>query len=237
MARFGEITFEEVLRAGRVIFGATFRISPGWKTGLKAAYRRRALETHPDRARALGRTEAELAREFHTVTDAYRVLASVPPPSRSSAAAAPANASRTRPASERGPVPADALPRRRIRFAEFLYFTGRIPWSALVEAVAWQRRQRPVVGRIAIEFGFLGPEDVDAILARRRADAALRVPFGEYAVRHGYLSRFQLLAILGRQRRFERPIGRFFVERGVLAEEEIEDVRAAIFRHNARWAA
>ena len=70
-----EITLVEVLRAGRVLYGPAFAAEGGaWRETLKATYRRRAMETHPDRARSLGRSERELAREFKAVADAYRVL-------------------------------------------------------------------------------------------------------------------------------------------------------------------
>jgi hypothetical protein len=128
------------------------------------------------------------------------------------------------------------LPQRRLRFAEYLYYSGRVRWTELVEAIAWQRTQRPPLGRIAVDFGFLRPDDVGVILERRREAAANAVPFGEWAVRLGYLTSFQLLAALGQQLRLQRPIGQFFVDRGVLERDEIDAIRRRILRHNARFA-
>lgn len=264
-----EITFEDVVRAGRILFGPTFVAEAGgWRDTLKTTYRRRVLETHPDRARALGRTEVELLREFRAVADAYRILSSLragplprgavhgPPPRPPSRAGSPREARpspRPRPwSTPRAPPPPPApprhegrpvrasarredLPRRRLRFAEFLYYSGRVRWSELVDAIAWQRTQRPPVGRIAVEFGFLATDDVGVILERRREAGANSVPFGEWAVRLGFLTSFQLLATLGQQLRLQRPIGQFFVERGLLEEDEIDGVRRRILRHNARF--
>jgi len=270
-----EISLEEVVAAGRVLFGPSFAADGhGWRDDLKTTYRRRAMETHPDRARAVGRSEGELAREFRRVADAYRVLSALragplpraaapPPPPR------PAARARRRPPGEpwtttrppppdppprAAPRPAtpepardfpgararvsvrpEDLPRRRLRFAEYLYYSGRVPWTAFVEAISWQRRQRPAVGRIAIDWGFLTPGDVAEILERRRLAEAHQVPFGEYAVRLGYLSAFQLLAVLGRQLRLQKRIGEFFVERGYLERDEIDGIRLRISRHNAKW--
>lgn len=264
MTETQELTFEEVIRAGRVLFGPAFVAeASGWREALKATYRRRALETHPDRARALGRGEGELGREFRAVADAYRVLSSLrtgplprtaPPPPRAArpaprAAPRPAWSARPPPAAEPPPRPAarggaprvrvavrpEELPRRRLRFAEYLYYAGRVRWTELVDALAWQRAQRPPLGRIAVDFGFLGPDDVGVILERRREAGAFATPFGEFAVRTGYLTPFQLLAALGQQLRLQRPIGRFFVERGLVDEDEIEAIRARILRHNARF--
>ncbi|BDG03921.1 DnaJ domain-containing protein [Anaeromyxobacter oryzae] len=294
MAKTEELTLEDVIAAGRVLFGPRFAPDgQGWRAELKTTYRRRALETHPDRARAVGRTESDLSREFRRVAEAYRVLSALragplpapvapreraapPPPAAPPRRPAPAPraaragpAGPVRPHPPTGPgegrpaaaargwtgspraeqvraapraaaapsprVPAPELPRRRLRFAEYLYYSGRVPWTALVEALSWQRCQRPAIGRIAVDWGFLAPEDVAAILERRRAAAAQRIPFGEFAVRLGYLTSFQLLALLGRQLRQQQRIGAWFVERGLLDAEEIDAIRVRIARHNARW--
>jgi hypothetical protein len=265
-----EITFEDVLQAGRVLFGPAFVADAcGWRDALKTTYRRRAMETHPDRARALGRSERDLAREFKVVADAYRVLATLrggplphgavraprPAPARASAATAPRPpaprpervrvhvrpppAPAARPATGgprvRAGVRPEDLPRRRLRLAEYLYYSGRVRWTELVDAIAWQRAQRPPLGRIAVDFGFLRPDDVGVILERRREAAANAIPFGEWAVRLGYLTSFQLLAALGQQLRLQRPIGQFFVERGVVEPDELDDIRRRILRHNSRF--
>lgn len=283
-----EVTFEDIVVAGRVLFGPSFRADGlGWRADLKTTYRRRALETHPDRARAVGRAEVDLAREFRRVAEAYRVLsalsagplppafapASPPEPPRPAARARPHGHSGEAPRRDRPPAGAqprprpettagvrpeprpapdasrseapghrvrysvhpDALPRRKLRFAEYLYHSGRVPWTAFVEAMAWQSRQRPPLGRIAVEWGFLEPDDVARILEARRAASAQRIPFGEYAVRLGYLTSFQLLAVLGRQLRLQRRIGEFFVERGYIEPGEIDELRRRIWRHNGRW--
>ncbi|MCM2332733.1 MAG: J domain-containing protein, partial [Anaeromyxobacteraceae bacterium] len=73
-----EISWDEVIRAGTVIFGVTFAEAAhagGWRGELKTAYRRRVLETHPDRAAVLGRAEADLLAEFRAVSEAYELLA------------------------------------------------------------------------------------------------------------------------------------------------------------------
>jgi hypothetical protein len=226
-------------------------------------YHRRALETHPDRARALGRPEAELAREFHAVAEAYRVLSataggppalgavgrrraaerphgSVAPPRTAPRPSAAPRAARHEEATRRetaaGPPHAARaqLPHRRLRLAEFLYYTGRIPWSAFVAAIAWQRAQRPQLGRIAVGLGFLAQADVAAILARRRAEGAMQEPFGEYALRRGFLTRLQLLTALGRQGRQQRRIGEYFVESGLLDAGTLDAARAELFARNAR---
>jgi hypothetical protein len=111
-----------------------------------------------------------------------------------------------------------------------------VRWSELAEAIAWQRSQRPPLGRIAVELGYLAHDDVGVILERRRLAGANAIPFGEWAIRIGHLTRFQVLAALGRQARWQRPIGQWFVERGLLEPDEVEDVRGRVVRHNVRHA-
>lgn len=317
-----QVNHEDVVAAGKVLFGPAFRADEhAWRVDLKTTYRRRALETHPDRARAVGRSETDLALEFRRVTDAYRFLseltagpladsdaeppptpprtrppptshrsahapgpqgqpssppprtspppraeppsarserqaqrppASPPPGSRPRAAAADGAARSTAPggapasaaSSAQVEVPGhrvrygvqpEAMPHRKLRFAEFLYYSGRVPWNAFVESIAWQRRQRPPIGRLAVEWGFLQPEDVGRIMEERRARGAQQIPFGEFAVRMGYLTPFQVLALLGRQQRMQRRIGEYFVEHGFVEASELEELRRRQDRHNARW--
>ena len=207
--------------------GETFRQE------VREAFRRRALETHPDRAQALGRSEASLAEDFRHIFEAYQIL------SREEAAPPPRPvAQRTRERASRPPLDhlhRAPLPHRTLLFAEFLYYSGRASWRNLVEAVAWQRRQRPAIGRIAVEWGHLSDEEVREILDRRRREGSAAEPFGEYARKQGFLSSAQLLALLGRQRRLQRRIGQFFVECGIVAETEISSLDQDLSRHNARW--
>jgi hypothetical protein len=102
--------------------------------------------------------------------------------------------------------------------------------------VAAQRATRPALGRIAVELGFLSAADVQALLARRRAEGARAVPFATYAVRAGALTAFERLAALGRQARAQPRIGAWLVEQGIVSEAEIVRAVAALQTHNARFA-
>jgi len=223
---------DEVQRASDLLFGGKKPAGVAgaeWRREVREAFRRRALETHPDRAAALGRSESALAGEFQELLEAYQVL------SRTAASPAPPG---REPRTERAPkdhLHRGTLPSRELRFAEFLYYSGRVSWRNLVEAVAWQRRQRPAIGRIAVEWGHLSDGEVREILEKRRREGTTGEPFGECARRLGFISRAQLLALLGRQRRLQRRIGQFFVEAGLLAEGEVQSFDADRNRHNARF--
>jgi hypothetical protein len=225
----------DVEQALDLLFGAnrpTRTHGDTFRREVREAFRRRALDTHPDRAQALGRSEASLAEDFRHILEAYQIL------SREEAPPAPRPAAQ-RPRGQASRPPRDhlsraALPHRPLLFAEFLYYSGRASWRNLVEAVSWQRRQRPSIGRIAVEWGHLSDDEVREILDRRRRDR-VEEPFGEYARRQGFLSGGQLLALLGRQRRLQRRIGQFFVEIGIVGAQEIPSLDADLSRHNARW--
>ncbi len=127
------------------------------------------------------------------------------------------------------------LPRRPLRFAEFLYYSGRASFWTFTEALGWQRRQRPAIGRLAVDAGHLTPDDVSRVLEERRRAGAGGTAFGEVAVRMGLLSPPAVSALVARQRTLQRPIGQFFVERGVLLPREPPEICASVMRHNARW--
>jgi hypothetical protein len=270
-----EVSWEQLVQAGTVIFGPGFAAAAhgaGWRAELRAAWHRRVLETHPDRAAVLGKSEAQLQREFRAVTEAFGLLESfavgakaapspragppvaaspraareAPAPPGSTPRPPPPSRSPPRPPPPRAPPPPTApgveepgprLPRRRLRFAEFLYYSGRVSWQAYVAAVAWQRGQRPAIGRLAVDLGLLGQRDVTDLLERRRREGAQAEQLGEFAVRRGFLTRAQLLGLVGRQNRGQRRIGQYFLERALLTPEELEGAQLALFGHNARYSA
>lgn len=197
----------------RVLFGpAVPRFDASWKAALRRAFHRRARETHPDRAASLGRSEAEMADEFRRVVEAFAIL--------DGAAAEDLN----RPGAADAPVRV-APKGRRLRFSELLYYSGRISWHDHLEALAWQRRMRPALGRLALDWSFLSQTELsDALCRHVREGRGERL--GDFLVRGGYLSPFQLLALLGKQRMMGYPIGRFFVERGLCTQAEVDDIIA-----------
>ncbi len=62
-----------------------------------------------------------------------------------------------------------------------LFYSGLVSWKTYIKALIWQRRQRPLIGQIALHWGLLTLPDIRDILAARR----LGEKFGESAVRQG----------------------------------------------------
>ncbi len=287
---------------------------------LQSAYKRRILETHPDRAQVLGENDEVLAARCKAVTQAYEVLSSflrtrpsrpecagstcpsgtadptsavganrtTPRPDEAEAAAevrdppssgAPRSAAKnqvdddddersstlrrrrrvyTRRRTGRrraratagtrrsgaGPrrcendganfPPVGSMPLGPLRLAEFAYHSGLISWTTLLDAVRWQKRQRPPIGQLAVDHGLLTTDQVREILQQRRQEAASQVPFAAYARRSGYLSFFEQLVVLGRQRLMQQRIGEFFVESGHFTPGEIDALVTQLHKHNLR---
>jgi hypothetical protein len=219
------------------------------RQALRTAFRRQAHRLHPDKALVIGLSEQALAYRFRELKHAYdylvalldvpRVVAGVSTPTAAEEVpAAPPNASS---ATQRSAASASApphprpgqMPRRRLRFAQYLYYAGVIDWNTLLRARRWQRRTRPYLGEIAREIGALSVDDVDYVLRHRRASER----FGEAALRLRRLDHVRLLTILGRQHRLARPIGRYFVEHDILTLGELELWLQRHWAHNLSVAA
>lgn len=259
----------ELFEACYTLFGSEIDVSIDFLrylqlSGIKAAYRQKALETHPDRARTLGRDEMLLGMQFREATDAYEKLRAylnselilIPPGSQAPPQKRnprPAHSQRREPgyrkrrnertkarhrtAPNRNKKPKQGkfftgpLPARPLMLGQFLYYSGHISWDDFIKALIWQKRQRPLMGRIALEWGFLNPDDIPKILRQRH----LREKFGQSALRMGFLSHFELLALIGKQKMLQRPLGEYFVRKGVLSRFELERLLVRQQHHNQRF--
>jgi hypothetical protein len=124
-----------------------------------------------------------------------------------------------------------ALPRRRLRLAEFLYYSGRVSWQSLISAIVWQRAARPKFGELAKELRALTRQEITKILgAKRRHEQT-----GDTARRLRLLTAEEVAQILRLQRARHKPIGRYFVEKERMPRVELTQILRELFRHNARY--
>lgn len=105
-----------------------------------------------------------------------------------------------------------SLPKRPLKFGQFLFFSGVIPARELLDALAWQRGQRPPFGQIARDWGILTTQQVIEVLRSKGPGE----PFGECASRLGWMTPFEMHAVACRQKNLQRPFGHYFVERGLM---------------------
>ena len=58
--------------------------------------------------------------------------------------------------------------------------------------------------------------------------------FGDYALRNGFITHFEHLAIVGRQKKLQPPIGEYFIQKGILAGTELKNMIESLKIHNSK---
>jgi hypothetical protein len=213
---------------------------------LKRAFRRRAHELHPDKAVARGLDPEYLSDRFRDLQEAflralggmesgaYFRMSAISRPSNAAHAASAAKPASYQRASQRPGADilrffhSGAIPRMRLRIAQYLYYTRRIDWETLVKSLAWQFHFRSKLGELGVELGYLQPSQVLDILRSKRLDET----FGAAALRSGCLDQYRLSVLLGRQRLLGLPIGRYFLDNGFIGEAGLEEALKALCAHN-----
>lgn len=262
-----QTTSLEILQACQTIFGSEIKISNDFlaclqPTGIKTAFRKRALETHPDRAKALGVFAEDLNEDFINVRQAYeRLLSFVETQNGMNLKAtyfdgfgSQQDGSYQKKSHKTGDKPgrqnqkyhhkkytpcpdhfySGSLPKGNLMLGQFLYYSGLISWRTLIDAICWQRRQRPLIGQIATSWGMITYRDVLRILTIRSFDEK----FGECALRKGYISTFDLFALVGKQKRLQSPFGEYFIKNGILTPTDLTVITQKQQLHNMtsyRW--
>ena len=228
----------EIERACAHLLGPDFCARPGWQSCLdplllKRAFREKVFAVHPDRATSLGIPAAVLQQRFVKLQRSYDELVQFL--SRPTAAA-PVRATSPRKRAQ-NPPPGNTYyvghrPSRPLKLGEFLYYGGCISQEQLFGAVRWQARQRPRIGEIAMSFGYLNSAGIEHLLELRQSLRNLHEPLAEFARNQGYLTHFQWLAVVGRQRRLQKPIGQYWIETGLFSAQEIADLVSDQRQHN-----
>lgn len=122
-----------------------------------------------------------------------------------------------------GPVPS-----RVMRFGDFLYYRGVVSRETLDSALVWQRSNRPLFGQIAVKYGMLSVHDFARVLVMM----GRKKSFGETARDLRLLSEEQVAAILKIQSAYNCPLGKYFVENGMLDSNEIVRYLREMHCHN-----
>jgi hypothetical protein len=121
-----------------------------------------------------------------------------------------------------------------LQIGQFLYYSGAVSWRQLIDALVWQRRQRPLIGQLALAWGLLTREQIHEVLRRRRQSGRYEVPFAEFAMECGYLTASQHRSLCARASQRQLRLGRYFVEQGILNEEQLAEQLRAMRLHNWR---
>ncbi len=245
------LTENEVLQACQVLFGSETNVCRGFLAylqpgGAKSAFRKIAKETHPDLfAREASHVQKHQTALFQEIRRAYEIInlffkqrdeGSWPPCSQvdvSDVSRQEYRPTRTGGRS-REPLRAGAFTRRplpfqRLELGRFLCYHGMISYEELIAALVWQRRQRPIIGDIALRWGWLNTAAIKRILGAMTPAGR----FGEKAVNLGLLSLFQVNTLLCYQRSQQERLGGYFVQRNILTRENLELMIRELSEHNA----
>jgi hypothetical protein len=200
---------------------------------LKDAFRKKAKMYHPDRSTILGKSESELNEKFKNLNNNYQFLLTMLKENIK-----PANnfEENIYPHKEKKPVYkkneesnkktkidnffySGVLPKRKLRFAEYLYYCKIIDWQTMIKALVWQFQSRPRIGEIGISTSYLDKDTIIQILRNSK----LNERFGEAALRMGKLTNYQLYVLLGKQKHFGIQIGKFFISAKILTRFQVEN--------------
>ncbi len=240
-----QVTEAEVFRACRTLFGSELNLSREFllylqPDGVRSAYRKKAKATHPDRfAVSADNVQKKQQRLFQDLNQAHETVqaflkqrermpvASFFRSSSPGSSVQPQRRRQDRPHSKfyRGP-----LPTRPLQFGLFLYYLGVIPFNAVISAITWQRRQRPVIGEIAKRWGWLNDDQIKQIINYRGGHK-----FGERAELLGLLTPLQVRALLLHQRTRQQQMGRYFIEQGFFEETDLHQLLNQLADHNQTY--
>ncbi|MBN1984575.1 MAG: hypothetical protein JW795_23815 [Chitinivibrionales bacterium] len=121
---------------------------------------------------------------------------------------------------------------KRMRFGTFLYYRGIISYFSLMESLAWQKNQRPLLGQIAMQIGYLTPKHFAEILMYVKNGYS----FGEIARKKHYLSNDTILKIVQAQAKYNCKIGTYFIEQKMLTDDKVKVYLAEMVAHNNKYS-
>lgn len=116
---------------------------------------------------------------------------------------------------------------------EFLFYSGVISWESLIKAIVWQRRQRPKLGRIASEKGWILPGQARFAALKKKAGT----PIGEALIHLGLLERWQVDALVWRQRRMQSALGEYFIDARLISRGRLYHLLKKFNLHNEAYPA
>lgn len=194
---------------------------------LKKSYYKRAKELHPDMALHNGLSENLLTERFKRLSESYNFLLEY---WQNRDFSSFISQNKNQYTSYRTPKPEQnksnevkryytgPMPQVEMRFAQYLYYSKKIDWNTFIHSLTWQWKQRPRMGELAVEKGFLKHQDVLIILRHSLPDEL----FGKAAIRLGFLSEKELFVLLGHQQLINKPIGQYFIVECRISKIEIE---------------
>ena len=120
---------------------------------------------------------------------------------------------------------------KRMRFGTYLYYRGIISYYMLKESLAWQKSQRPLMGQIAMQAGFIDPRTFATILFNMKNGQF----FGDIAKKKKVISELKIKNIVKIQKKYNSFIGKYFIENHILTQSENDLLHQDMLVHNAKF--
>ncbi len=220
---------DELFEACRILFGADIVLSWDFlaylqEEGITSAFRKKAMAIHPDKALLSGLSRKKCQQEFVLLQSARKILCEY----ILSRQIPPQTSQQTEPVERNGFPSPVTLPERKLLFGRFLYHMGIIQWRQLIQALAWQKSGRPKIGELGVLQGYLERNSVGIILKSSGVNGS----FGLTARKLGLLTGEEVRELLLRQKRQQKKIGQFFVEKGVVSGVELDLLLEQWRKHN-----
>jgi hypothetical protein len=124
------------------------------------------------------------------------------------------------------------MPTIALKTGLFLYYSSKISYEQMIEALVWQRNMRPPIGELAVQWKWLHKSFIDIVLK----DVTRGGQFGERAVSMGLLKESQVKVLLRHQLFMQKPVGHFFISNKILSREEIKESLLVMSIHNQLFA-
>jgi hypothetical protein len=252
-----------LLQACRTLFGHELRITVEFLqylqlSGVKRAFRQRALETHPDQMGiccdhkingSVAFTEVRAAHDTlvnylcqreclsrPVVVKAERAEAKTQYPwqrqqNRSYGSFAAASASFPEGGTYNNNLRGHIFPPRRLKLGRYLCYAQVVEWRDVIDALVWQRASRPRLGELACLRGYLHEDDIRYLLSNNQAGCR----FGQRAIALGVLNQYQLEQLLNSQKSLQQKIGRYFVLHKLIARYELPAHIKNYYLHNSKF--
>lgn len=219
----------DLFMACQILFGSDIVPSRGFleyllEEGITSAFRKRAMEIHPDKALLAGLSQEKCQQEFVALQNACETL-------REHVASRHVKQQKIlypQRVKEEIPPINKLLPEKKLLFGRFLYHAGIIQWRQLIYALAWQKSTRLKIGELAIQMGYLERNSIGIILKNLGQNSS----FGLTALELGLLTRAEVKALLFRQRCQQKRLGQFFVEDKILSNVELDVLLGQCKHHN-----
>ena len=242
-----EFSAKELLSACRILFGPDVVITNDFLSylqleGAKSAYWSRAKESHPDaHPDATISVQKALGDEFGRVKESYQLLCSFLKYREQTNCKVndfivncrrketEAHYRTRRDAGDPSELfHYGTVPNIEVKIGRYLYFRGVTSYQSIFKALSWQRKQRPTIGALARQWGWLDDQIIRTILTTRDIPGL----FGERALAMGALTIKQQKKLVLYQQSLHQRLGLYFTLNGIVNEKEMEVLARERVMHN-----